>query len=293
MSELDDLIDSSISVYTHDHIRYDGILFSINTNEHSIVLKDVIVLGTEDRVTDPAKIVPPKENKVAFITFAGATIADLKVHDKEQQQAAKAPPAPAPAKAKKAQETTTKPPPAPSSSNNNKNSSNIASSNTANKGNRKYESSGAGSGSHLLKMREKKGYNAGRQESTESLKENFDFEAGLNVFKKDEVLAKVAEEGEKQAEVAPKYQKDDFFDNMSCDLTAREKGLKSRLTYSEERSLNQDTFGAVALQSNNYRRHYGGRGRGGRGRGGRGRGGRNSYNSNSGGDGAWRKKTVS
>ena len=50
-------------------------------------------------------------------------------------------------------------------------------------------------------MREKKGYNAGRQESTESLKENFDFEAGLNVFKKDEVLAKVAEEGEKQAEV--------------------------------------------------------------------------------------------
>jgi protein LSM14 len=104
----------------------------------------------------------------------------------------------------------------------------------------------------------------------------FNFEEGLSHFKKDEVLAEVATTAEASKVVESKYKKDDFFDSLSCDILDREEGRKTRLNGYEERQLNQDTFGAIALQSH-YRRGgfhgRGGRGRGGRG-GGRGYGGR-------------------
>lgn len=40
MADLDNLIDSKISLISHQDVRYDGTLFSINTSESSIVLKD-------------------------------------------------------------------------------------------------------------------------------------------------------------------------------------------------------------------------------------------------------------
>ncbi len=135
-------------------------------------------------------------------------------------------------------------------------------------------------------MREKKSGD-GVGAAKEDTKTVFDFEAGLSVFKKDEVLAKVANDGGEVSEAAAeekKYKKDDFFDMLSTDRSVREEtGQQVRLTASQERSLNQDTFGAIALQGGGgYRRNYSrgggnngynnsGRG-GGRGRGGRGRG---------------------
>eukprot|EP00559_Dactyliosolen_fragilissimus_P003326 CAMPEP_0184855898 /NCGR_PEP_ID=MMETSP0580-20130426/1073_1 /TAXON_ID=1118495 /ORGANISM="Dactyliosolen fragilissimus" /LENGTH=409 /DNA_ID=CAMNT_0027350593 /DNA_START=35 /DNA_END=1264 /DNA_ORIENTATION=+ len=79
------------------------------------------------------------------------------------------------------------------------------------------------------------------------------------------------------------YQKDDFFDSISCDVLDKQNGIDNRLRGAEERNLNTETFGAVSL-GNNRRggRRFGGRGRGrGRGRGGGrgGRGGRHRYNS--------------
>jgi hypothetical protein len=77
------------------------------------------------------------------------------------------------------------------------------------------------------------------------------------------------------------YDKDDFFDSISCDALDKQNGIDNRLRGKVERNLNTETFGAFAL--NSQRRHRGrgsgrgnyGRGRGGRGRGrGRGRGGR-------------------
>ena len=50
---------------------------------------------------------------------------------------------------------------------------------------------------------------------------------------------------------------DDFFDSLSCEVLDKEEGRKTRMTANEERSLNQDTFGATALQST-YRRYNGG-----------------------------------
>ena len=97
----------------------------------------------------------------------------------------------------------------------------------------------------------------------------FDFAAGLDNFDKD----KVAVDGGQQAsEAVVAYEKDDFFDNLSNDIADREQG-KRRMTASEERNLNQDTFGAISVQHRRYS-NYRGRGRGGGRGGGRGRGGR-------------------
>jgi hypothetical protein len=40
MAELDNLLGSRISLISQTDIRYDGVLFSINAKESSIVLKD-------------------------------------------------------------------------------------------------------------------------------------------------------------------------------------------------------------------------------------------------------------
>jgi protein LSM14 len=132
---------------------------------------------------------------------------------------------------------------------------------------------------------------------------DFDFQSKLKEFDKEH------EEGDDEAgdvpqpintNVATSYEKDDFFDSISCDAIDRQAGIDNRLRGSTERSLNTETFGAVALNSQRRRRRFvrgggggtggggregnrndegertnsgGGRGAGGRGRG-RGRGGR-------------------
>ena len=107
----------------------------------------------------------------------------------------------------------------------------------------------AGTGEHLLKLRVKKGAEGG---STDNfvVSGEFDFEAGLGNFNKNEVLAKVA--AERVIDEDSKYKKDDFFDSLSNDAVNRAaEGLQPRRSQAEERNLNQDTFGAIALQSNN------------------------------------------
>jgi protein LSM14 len=118
----------------------------------------------------------------------------------------------------------------------------------------------------------------------ESPEGEFDFQAKLDEFEKGPDSAK-EEQDEAGDEVTGDsnnyYDKDDFFDSISCDALDKQNGIDNRLRGKEERNLNTETFGAFAL--NSQRRHRGrgggrgnyGRGRGGRGRGrGRGRGGR-------------------
>jgi protein LSM14 len=130
--------------------------------------------------------------------------------------------------------------------------------------------SSAGTGEHLLKLRVKK---FGSGDAPESVVGEFDFEKMLTGFNKKIELDKVATDNSIPDAVKPKqqsYKKEDFFDTLSCDMLDREEGRKTRMTASEERALNQDTFGAVAVQQN-FRRRGGGsdgyHGRGGRGRG--------------------------
>lgn len=255
-------------------------------------------MGTEDRVSDPSKKVLPTPISIAFVTFSGNDIKDLYVHEKSTVTASEVdalppvPPSTAIANDKKV-ESESEPPKVPVSdvdqADKRKSRNNVQ-----NNSKKDVKAEGtAGTGAHLLNMREKRGSEASKNIEVSG---EFDFEAGLNIFKKEEVLAKVAKEKE-SAEIAVKevkYVKDDFFDSLSGGLNDRKEG--NRLTHSQERVLNQDTFGAVALQSNyrrggGYRGGGGGGGRGGRGGGGRGYGGRNSnnnYNNNNSGGGGGR-----
>jgi len=103
MGDLDNLLGSRISLITIQDLRYDGVLFSINAAESSIVLKDVRTLGTEDRVTDPSKKVAATANVISFVSFPGAEIKDLYVHEPKSDEA-QPPPAPAPAQAPQQQQ---------------------------------------------------------------------------------------------------------------------------------------------------------------------------------------------
>eukprot|EP01038_Epipyxis_sp_PR26KG_P007338 gene7338-10004_t len=331
MADLDNLLDSKISLISHQDIRYDGILFAINTNESSIVLKEVRCFGTEDRVTDESlKIASNPGAVIPFVTFPGAEIKDLYVHEASNTGSADLPSPPDntnksnnkqpkknennhPPKPPTASEqrggnnnnrsnnnTNTKPNNSSnnnnardfnnnkSSNNNNNNSNNtnkqqqqqpqvkqekpvatITKSQTESSSSNANAGSSAGTGEHLLKLKERRSGNpndstaGGNSASTGE----FDFTVGLNIFNKQEVLAKVAADVNEQS----KYKKEDFFDSFSAPVADKSNNAQ------KEHSLNQDTFGAIALQGK-YRGYGGrGRGRGGRGRGG---GGGRHYNNN-------------
>ena len=134
-----------------------------------------------------------------------------------------------------------------------RNNNNVRNNNTENNqrqpraGDRVRSGPAAGTGEHLLKLRVKKGVDGGGEGGVAD--GVFDFEAGLEKFNKEEVLAKVA--AEPTVKVATeKYKKDDFFDTLSGDTNDRTEG-HGRRNQHEERALNQDTFGAIALQSQN------------------------------------------
>ena len=132
-----------------------------------------------------------------------------------------------------------------------------------------------GTGAHLLHLRERTNNAAGGNSSVslEKTEGAFDFEGGLTSFKKEEVLAEVASEQSGVVQPDSCYKKDNFFDMLSStSLDDQTGGRRDRMSAGEERVLNQDTFGAIALQQSS-RHRYGGRGRGGGRGGGRGRGG--------------------
>ena len=137
----------------------------------------------------------------------------------------------------------------------------------------------------------------------ETPKGEFDFQAKLDEFDKSNEDPQQETSNEEDDEAGDEiagpqhnqsingssshYEKDDFFDSISCDALDKRSGVDNRLRGKEERSLNTETFGATALNSQRRRRGrgggrggYSGRG-GGRGRGGRGRGRGRYYRNNS------------
>jgi hypothetical protein len=93
----------------------------------------------------------------------------------------------------------------------------------------------------------------------------FDFQASTSTFDKERIVSEVPVAVKERIIL---YKKDDFFDSLSSDNADRAEGKRTGLTPQMERALNQDTFGAMALQSGYRRGGFNGRGRGG----GRGRG---------------------
>ncbi|CAB3407670.1 unnamed protein product [Caenorhabditis bovis] len=293
-------IGSKISLISKLDIRYEGILYTVDTNDSTIALAKVRSFGTEKRAT--ANPVAARDDVYEYIIFKASDIKDLIVCDTPKmatiggglpydpaiisvssRSAPASDGAPAASAGSSRAGTPSRNSPLANIVNN-RGGMNRGGFNQHQGNNRGYNNYN-NRGGFGYNQRGRNNYGVPRVNHREKLKfdSDFDFEKANEKFQEvlSDNLEKLKIEDEVKKEEAEPEEKEvfydkksSFFDNISCEALEKAEGKNGRPDWKKERETNQETFGHNAVRSLNYRRGYGGRGRGGN----RGYGGYNNYN---------------
>lgn len=282
-------IGSKISLISKLDIRYEGVLYTVDTQDSTIALSKVRSFGTEDRPT--SNPVSARDDVYEYIIFKASDIKDLIVCETPKPNLGGLPYDPAIISVQRTVPTDDKTSPAGSRSGTPQSSGYT--------GNR---APGAGrGGSRGGSYSDDRGqgprtYNRGGHQQNRTPRQpngmlrpkgeklkfdgDYDFEKANEQFV-DMFKEKLKVEGDKseeengamqQPEVAPadaeengKFydKKTSFFDNISCEALEKAEGKSGRPDWKKERETNQETFGQTSVRSfNTYRRGFNQRGRG-------------------------------
>ena len=258
-------IGSKINLISKRENRYEGILSQIDTENHTLALKNVKSYGTENRPT--ANPIKPQDTIWECILFRASDIKDIHVMEgpaetsqmddpaiissqlfqPDQEAAPKEQPekqaAPSQQKTTPQQNTpmTYKDSllsdfPAENTNTNNSNSDNHNRyQNNNRRGNRGQGNFFRGNRGNAQKGQGNRG---------PQIKADFNFE-DAKILDKDELAQEFAQKSEEKEAVAVSYTPSSFFDNISCEATDRMSGQKNEKSLVDQRKIDSETFGAI------------------------------------------------